>query len=46
MNAYKKASVFGDVREITAQDYVTEVNKAGDGIWVVLHLYKAGYPLK
>ncbi len=36
---------FGDVREISAQDYVQEVNKAGDGVYVVLHLYKQGVPL-
>lgn len=36
---------FGFVREISGQDYVSEVNKAGDGIWVVLHLYKQGNPL-
>ena len=30
---------FGEVREITAVDYVNEVNKAGDDIFVVLHLY-------
>ena len=36
---------FGDVREISAQDYVAEVNKAGDGVFVVLHLYKQGIPL-
>lgn len=33
---------FGSVGEITAQDYVNEVNKAGQGVWVVLHLYKSG----
>lgn len=33
---------FGNVIEISAIDYVDEVNKAGDGIWVVLHLYKQG----
>ncbi|XP_051564406.1 phosducin-like protein 3 [Myxocyprinus asiaticus] len=38
-------NVFGEVTEISAQDYVLEVNKAGDGIWVVLHLYKQGIPL-
>lgn len=38
-------SKFGDVREISAEDYVTHVNKAGDGIWVILHLYKPGIPL-
>ncbi|XP_022130436.2 viral IAP-associated factor homolog isoform X1 [Pieris rapae] len=33
---------FGDVREISGQDYVQEVNKAGEDIWVVIHLYKQG----
>jgi hypothetical protein len=33
------------VREITAVDYVQEVNKAGEGVFVVLHLYKQGVPL-
>ncbi|XP_045502444.1 viral IAP-associated factor homolog [Colias croceus] len=33
---------FGEVREISGQDYVQEVNKAGEGIWVVIHLYKQG----
>jgi len=36
---------FGEVREITAVDYVQEVNKAGEGVMVVLHLYKQGIPL-
>ena len=40
----QQASKFGDVREISAQDYVDEVSKAGKGLWVVLHLYKSGYP--
>lgn len=35
-------NVFGEVVEISGQDYVKEVNKAGEGIWVVLHLYKHG----
>ncbi|XP_054643872.1 phosducin-like protein 3 [Dunckerocampus dactyliophorus] len=38
-------NVFGEVTEISGQDYVNEVNKAGEGIWVVLHLYKQGIPL-
>jgi len=38
-------SQFGEVVEITAQNYVQEVNKAGEGIWVVLHLYKQGIPM-
>jgi len=37
--------MFGDVMDIAGQDFVQEVNKAGDDIWVVLHLYKAGVPL-
>lgn len=36
---------YGAVKDITAVDYVDEVNKAGDDIWVVLHLYKEGIPL-
>merc|ERR1711972_181465 len=27
------------------EDYVQEVNKAGDGVWVVLHLYRDGVQL-
>lgn len=33
---------YGEVKEISAIDYVSEVNKAGEGVWVVLHLYKQG----
>lgn len=33
---------FGEVLEITKQNYVEEVNNAGDGIYVVLHVYKPG----
>lgn len=35
-------NAFGELNEISGQDYVQEVNKAGAGIWVVLHLYKPG----
>lgn len=42
MAAQKKAK-FGSVKEISAVDYVDEVNKAGDGVWVILHLYQSGY---
>ncbi|XP_037096220.1 phosducin-like protein 3 [Syngnathus acus] len=38
-------NIFGELTEISGQDYVQEVNKAGEGIWVVLHLYKQGIPL-
>lgn len=35
-------SKYGEVREISAEDYVQEVNNAGEDVWVVLHLYKSG----
>lgn len=44
MLAVQQRAIFGSVREISAIDYVDEVNKAGPGVWVVLHLYKSGYP--
>lgn len=43
IKALTSKSKFGTVLEISAPDYVQEVNKAGDGIWVLLHLYKQGY---
>ncbi|KAF2887784.1 hypothetical protein ILUMI_18389 [Ignelater luminosus] len=45
IKALAEKSKFGSVLEISAQDYVQEINKAGEGIWVVLHLYKQGIPL-
>lgn len=45
MKALAEKQKFGTVREISGQDYVDEVNKAGEGIYVVLHLYKQGIPL-
>ena len=33
---------FGGVIEITKQNYVDEVNSAGDDVWVVVHVYKPG----
>ena len=36
---------FGEVIEITGKDYIQEVNQAGEGIWVILHLYKQGFVL-
>jgi len=45
IKSLQEKSRFGDVREISANDYVAEVNKAGEGIYVVLHLYKQGIPL-
>ena len=45
MKQLQEKSRFGSVIEITAIDYVQEVNQAGAGIWVVLHLYRTGIPL-
>lgn len=45
MKALSLRPKFGGVREISGQDYVEEVNKAGQGIYVVLHLYAKGIPL-
>ncbi|XP_065162052.1 viral IAP-associated factor homolog [Atheta coriaria] len=45
MQALASKERFGWVQEISAQDYIGQVNKAGEGIWVVLHLYKQGIPL-
>ena len=42
MHAAQQRSKFGEVREISKSDWVTEVNKAGEGIWVVIHVYKEG----
>ena len=42
MQALASKAKYGDVREISAQDYVQEINKAGEDINVVLHLYKSG----
>jgi len=36
---------FGEVIEISAIDYVKEVNQAGTDIWVALYLYKSGVPI-
>ncbi|XP_036356775.1 phosducin-like protein 3 isoform X1 [Octopus sinensis] len=45
MKAANLAAKYGDVLEISKEDYVTEVNKAGEGVWVILHVYKCGIPL-
>lgn len=46
MKELANRSKYGEVREISAEDYVQEVNNAGEDIWVVLHLYKSGYEKK
>ncbi|WAR16494.1 PDCL3-like protein [Mya arenaria] len=45
MRETQQRSKFGEVREISKSDWVTEVNKAGEGIWVIVHVFKDGIPL-
>lgn len=45
MKELANKSKYGEVKEISGEDYVQEVNNAGEDIWVVLHLYKSGIPL-
>ena len=42
LKAAQEKARYGDVREISKDEYVREVNKAGDDVWVVLHIYKQG----
>ncbi|XP_063244109.1 viral IAP-associated factor homolog isoform X2 [Bacillus rossius redtenbacheri] len=44
MRAAAGRARYGEVADIRAEDYVEQVNKAGEGVWVVLHLYKQGIP--
>ncbi|XP_055493141.1 phosducin-like protein 3 [Leucoraja erinacea] len=43
--AKQMMKLFGEVLEISGPDYVQEVTKAGESLWVILHLYKQGIPL-
>ena len=40
MKEAQQKSRFGSVREISKEDWVAQVNQAGDGVWVVVHVYK------
>jgi len=40
MKAAQQKARYGDVREISRDEYVREVNQAGEGIWVILLVYK------
>lgn len=45
MKEKQNLSKYGEVKEITKADWIQEVNKAGDGVWVIIHVYKQGSPL-
>lgn len=38
----QKKSVFGSVLEISKADWVEQVNKAGENVWVIVHIYSEG----
>ena len=40
MREKQNAAVHGEIREISANEYVEQVTNAGDGVWVVLHLFQ------
>ena len=42
IKAIQAKAKFGSVLEISACDYVKEINEASKDAWVVLHLYKQG----
>ena len=43
IKANQRNACYGDVREISKDEYVQQVNKAGENIWVVLLVYKNGW---
>jgi len=45
IQAMKMKANYGEVCDISKADYVREVNNAGEGVWVVLHIYKEGIPI-
>ncbi|KAM5182299.1 phosducin-like protein 3 [Mantella aurantiaca] len=45
LQASQLKNKFGEVMEISGQDYVQEITNAGKDLWVLLHLYKQGIPL-
>ena len=40
MKATHQKARYGDVCEISRDEYVREVNQAGEGVWVILLVYK------
>lgn len=42
MMEQQKNSTFGSVLEISKADWVDQVNKAGENVWVIVHVYAEG----
>lgn len=40
LKAMQKRARFGELMHLAASDYKREVNEAGEGVWVVLHLFQ------
>lgn len=45
MKAAQLKAKYEDVLEITKEDWVREINKADESVWVIVHVYKQGIPL-
>eukprot|EP00039_Didymoeca_costata_P003330 m.66881 g.66881 ORF g.66881 m.66881 type:complete len:256 (-) comp11844_c0_seq3:1981-2748(-) len=45
MKAEAAKKQFGEVINITGNEYIREINQAGEGIFVVLHLYRKDLPI-
>lgn len=45
MMEQQKKSSFGSVLEISKADWVEQVNKAGENVWVIIHVYSEGWVL-
>ena len=43
MREAQQKSKFGNVIEITKQDWVAQVNKAGEDVWVIVHVYSDAF---
>ncbi|XP_004627576.1 phosducin-like protein 2 isoform X2 [Octodon degus] len=43
--ALKKKQKFGELREISGNQYVNEVTNAEKDVWVIIHLYRSSIPM-
>ncbi|XP_016063263.1 PREDICTED: phosducin-like protein 2 [Miniopterus natalensis] len=43
--ALKKKQKFGELREISGNQYVNEVTNADKDVWVIIHLYRSSIPM-
>lgn len=42
MMAQQRKATYGSVTEISKADWVDQVNKAGENVWVIVHVYTEG----